>query len=237
MKSEKGINYFGRDLEAMSFATNYHTWIVEEFKSFLGHNVAEVGAGTGNFTSLLIKENIKHLCAFEPSANMYSVLEERFKGKQKIEISNHFLNEVGHHYESFFDSIIYVNVLEHIKEDEQELSYVWNYLKKGGYFLGFVPALSWLYSDLDKKVGHVRRYKKQDLVKLIEHAGFKIIKIKYFDLAGIVPWFILFVLLKKSITGAKVSLYDKAVVPLMKRMEGLITPPLGKNLLVVAKKI
>lgn len=237
MKSEKRINYFGRDLEAMSLATNYHAWIVEEFKSFLGHNVAEVGAGTGNFTSLLIKENIEHLCAFEPSANMYSVLEERFKGKQKIEISNHFLNEVGHNYECCFDSILYVNVLEHIKEHEQELSLVRNSLKEGGYFLGFVPALSWLYSDLDKKLGHVRRYKKPDLVRLVEQARFKIIKVKYFDLAGILPWFIFFVLLKSSIAGAQVSLYDKAVVPIMKRIEGLITPPLGKNLLVVAQKI
>lgn len=237
MKSGKELNYDGRDLEAMSFATNYHTWIVEEFKSFLGHRVAEVGAGTGNFTGLLMKENIEDLCAFEPSANMYHVLEERFKGKQNVEISDHFLHDTGHQYDGYFDSIIYVNVLEHIKEDARELSAARNSLKEGGYFLGFVPALSWLYSDLDKKLGHVRRYKKQDLVTLVEQAGFNIIKVKYFDLAGIVPWFILFVLLKSSITGAKVSLYDRAVVPFMKRMEGLITPPLGKNLLVIAKKI
>jgi SAM-dependent methyltransferase len=237
MKAEKEINYFGRDLEAMSFATNYHTWIVEEFKPFLGHRVAEIGAGTGNFTSLLIKEEIEYLCSFEPSTNMYSILEERFKGKQKVEISNHFFNEAGHNYESCFDSVIYVNVLEHIKEDARELSYVRNSLKKGGYFLGFVPALSWLYSNLDKKVGHFRRYKKPDLIKLVEQAGFKIIKVKYFDLAGILPWFIYFVILKKSITGAKVSLYDKAVVPIMKKIEGLIPPPLGKNILIVAQKI
>ena len=236
MKAEKEINYFGRDLEAMSFAVNYHSWILEEFKPFLGHNVAEVGAGTGNFTSLLIKEKIEHLSAFEPSANMYSILAERFKEKKGIEVSDRFFNEVGREYKNCFDSIIYVNVLEHIKEDARELSTVWDSLKEGGYFLGFVPALSWLNSDLDRKLGHVRRYEKQALIKLVEQVGFEIIKVRYFDLAGILPWLVFFVWLKRPITGGQVSFYDKTVVPVMKRIEGLIAPPLGKNLLVVAKK-
>ncbi len=237
MKKAIENKYFGRDLEAMSFAVNYHSWIVEEFRPFLGAKLAEVGAGTGNFTSMLLNENIKHLCAFEPSSNMYAILENRFKGNNKIEISSHYFSEVYKKHESHFDSIIYVNVLEHIKEDEQELSYVRSSLKEGGYFLGFVPALSWLYSDLDKKLGHIRRYKKQELVQLIEKSGFEIIKVKYFDMAGIVPWFIAFVLLNKTITGAKVTLYDKVVVPLMKNIEGIIPPPLGKNILLIAKKL
>jgi hypothetical protein len=127
--------------------------------------------------------------------------------------------------------------LEHIKEDEKELACARSGLKIGGYFLGFVPALPWLYSDLDNKLGHFRRYTKPELVRLVEKSGFKVIKVKYFDLAGIVPWFISLVWLKRTLTGAQVSLYDKFVVPIVKNLERMITPPIGKNLIIVAKKL
>ena len=73
--------------------------------------------------------------------------------------------------------------------------------------------------------------------RIMKTAGFKVIKVKYFDLAGIVPWFISLVWLKRTLTGAQVSLYDKFVVPIVKNLERMITPPIGKNLIIVAKKL
>jgi SAM-dependent methyltransferase len=228
--------YFGRDLEAMSFAANYHKWIFEEFKPYLGDNVAEVGAGTGNFSKLIISAYIKHLVAIEPSANMYPVLDDLFRDNNQVKTVNHFFSDIYHNYENNFDSILYVNVLEHIENDQKELSYVYKTLGEKGHILIFVPALSWLYSDLDKKLGHCRRYHKQELTKIVQAAGFNIIKIKYFDIVGIIPWYIAFVLLKKSISGCNVALYDKLVVPIMRKIESVINPPIGKNLLLVGRK-
>ena len=236
MKVNKGHKYFGRDLEAMSFARNYHKWIIDEFKPFFGQSLAEVGAGTGNFSELLI-EHIKHLVAFEPSKNMYPLLKDRFSKNPRVQTINSTFSSECSKFKGCFDSIIYVNVLEHIENDEQELYYVYKTLKHGGHALIFVPALSFLYSDLDKKLGHFRRYYKKDLVKLVQHIGFNIRKAKYFDLAGIIPWYIVFVFLKKPITGGKVSLYDKLMVPLTQKLEWFVTPPVGKNLLIVIQKI
>jgi 16S rRNA A1518/A1519 N6-dimethyltransferase RsmA/KsgA/DIM1 with predicted DNA glycosylase/AP lyase activity len=70
MDSSERPQYFGRDLEAMSFAVNYHRWIIREFKPYLGRRAAEVGAGAGNFTALLL-EHLDAVTAFEPSANMF----------------------------------------------------------------------------------------------------------------------------------------------------------------------
>ena len=228
--------YFGRDLEAMAFAINYHTWIVDEFKAYLGDCVAEVGAGTGSFSKLLTAEQIKHLVAFEPSANMYPLLKDRLQKENHVETVNDFFGDVCHRYEKGFDSVIYVNVLEHIEDDKKELLCAYEGLRESGHILIFVPALSWLYGDFDKKVGHYRRYHKGELIRLILRAGFDIVKVKYFDVAGIIPWYIAFVLLKKSLLGRNVSLYDKLVVPVMRKIEGIITPPIGKNLLLVGRK-
>ena len=236
MKSDEKPEYFGRDLEAMSFAVNYHNWIIDEFEPYFGAIVAEVGAGTGNFTELLIAKNIKSIVAFEPSANMYPLLEERLAGARQVKTVNCFFGDGCNNSQNGFDSVIYVNVLEHIEDDEKELFYVHRSLRIGGHILILVPALSWLYSNLDKNIGHFRRYHKQGLVRLIETAGFNIIKVKFFDIFGIVPWYFAFVLLKKSMTGDDVSLYDRLVVPIMQKIEGIVTPPIGKNLLLVAKK-
>lgn len=186
---------------------------------------------------MLIARQVKHLVAFEPSTNMYPLLEDRFGQLNRVETVNRFFCDVCDKYENSFDSVIYVNVLEHIEYDEKELSYVYKSLRQQGYILIFVPALSWLYSDLDKKLGHFRRYHKENLIRLIQNSGFNIIKVKYLDFTGIIPWYIAFVLLKKSITGGYVSLYDRLIVPFTRKIEGVITPPIGKNLLLVGQKV
>jgi len=92
------------------------------------------------------------------------------------------------------------------------------------------------YGEHDKEIGHVRRYTKSDLASLVEQAGFTIVKARYFDVVGILRWYVNFVLLRNSIGGRSVALYDKIVVPLMRRIETAIPPPIGKNVLLVGRK-
>ena len=236
MNTNRPPQYFGKDLETMYFAKNYHKWILYEFAPYLGNVIAEIGAGTGNFSSFLIEKGVEHLIAFEPSNNMFPLLDDRLGKANKVKTINAFFRDKAHQYENTFDSVLYVNVLEHIEDDKNELSYAYKTVKEKGHLLIFVPALSFLYSDLDKKVGHYRRYHKQGLVELIQSAGFSIKKVKYFDISGIIPWYFAFVLFKKTTTEGNVSLYDRLIVPVMRKFESIITPIIGKNLLLVAQK-
>jgi len=100
----------------------------------------------------------------------------------------------------------------------------------------FVPALSWLFSDLDRHLGHFRRYHKRRFVELVESARFSVVDVRYFDVVGIFFWYLAFTLLRRPISGGNVSLYDRAVVPIMRRVETLVPPMIGKNLLLVGRK-
>ncbi|MCB1877117.1 MAG: class I SAM-dependent methyltransferase [Chromatiales bacterium] len=236
MGGSDDIQYFGKDLEAMSFADNYHRWILAELQPYLGKSVAEVGAGNGNFSAFLLETELERLVSFEPSNNMFADLERRFAGNQRIDTIRDFFGNRAEQYHEAFDSVMYINVLEHIEDDGQELRYAFQTLRPGGHILLFVPALSFLYSELDRKVGHFRRYGKRQLVEVVRSAGFDIDRVRFFDIAGILPWYVAFVLLKSTTNAANVSLYDRLVVPVMRPLERFIRPPIGKNLLLIGRK-
>jgi hypothetical protein len=226
--------YSGKELEVMSFATNYHKWIVDELKPFLGDNAVEVGAGVGNLSSLLLETQLKHLHAFEPATNLFPLLSKNMQGISRVSTINEYFRPDL--VPGAIDSVLYINVLEHIENDSAELVMANKSLRDGGYLLLFVPALQWLFSAADLSVGHYRRYYKNSLINLVEDAGFSIESANYFDLAGIIPWYVNFVLLKNSFNTSSVTLYDRLIVPPMRVFERLFKPPIGKNVLIVAKK-
>ncbi len=235
MKITDPLNYAGRDLEAMTFSVNYHYWIFEQIQPYLGKKLCEVGAGCGNFSQILV-QNVEHLTALEPSNQMFPLLQKYFEHHSQVETIHSTFEQKHQDFSCAFDSMVYVNVLEHIEDDEQELSYIHSALKQRGHVVIFVPALSFLYSDLDQEIGHFRRYHLKPLVRLVEQTGFRIKIAKYFDILGILPWYIVFVLMRSKQSATKVNLYDKIAIPIVKRLENLITPPIGKNILLIAQK-
>lgn len=110
-------------------------------------------------------------------------------------------------------------------------------LRRGGRLLIFVPALPALYSPFDAQIGHFRRYVKRELAALVERHGFAVRRARYFDVAGILPWYVAFVLFRRSMAAGSVAVYDSAVVPVMRRVEALLPPPFGKNILLVAERL
>ena len=218
----------------MGSADNYRRWIVEGLAPYLGKKVAEVGAGIGSITRVILERPIERLVAFEPSSNMFPQLAAAVRGEPRA-TAVHGLFGAGQAGQAF-DSVAYVNVLEHVEHEREELSAAHAALRPGGHLLVFVPALAWLFSDFDREVGHFRRYSKDGLERVVEHAGFEVVESRYFDLAGVLPWYVHFTLLGRGMGRGSVSLYDRLVVPPMRILERLGRPPIGKNVLLVARR-
>lgn len=237
------VVYVGKDLEAMSSAVNYHRWILQIFDSYLGKRVVEVGAGMGSFSELLMERSFESLTLVEPSPQMYEVLLTRLaelKAPARIHAHRALFCQIADKIKSAErpDSIIYLNVLEHISDDEAELAIVNQTLTKGGRIFIFVPAFNWLYGSFDRQIGHIRRYTKTELTEKCRRAGFRILEARYFDAFGIVPWWIKYRLLRSETTGtAAVQFYDNYVVPAAKAIESYVRPPIGKNILLVGEKM
>jgi SAM-dependent methyltransferase len=238
--TEKTV-YIGKDLEAMSFAVNYHRWILDEFRPYLGDHLVEVGAGTGNLSRLLLAEAPRTLSLVEPSG-MFEHLDSDISAietETEVSLYHSIFRDAAEEISARRppDTIIYINVLEHIQDDRGELKAIYQTLAEGGHCLIFVPALQSLYGNFDREVGHFRRYAKKEIEEKCRSAGFEIDRSKYFDLAGIIPWFINYRILRSNaLNPSAVSLYDRLAVPIVKRLESVVPVPLGKNIILVARK-
>jgi SAM-dependent methyltransferase len=228
-------SYPGRDLEAMVFAKRYHTWILDLFTPYLGGDVLEVGAGSGNFSRMLLSCDPASLLAIEPSPEMFSRLCDWAATDPRVRVHRGTLGSADVPAGNI-DSILYVNVLEHIQDDAAELAVAYAALRPGGTLLLYVPALSFLYSDFDRRIGHYRRYEKTGLEHLAVSAGFQIERCHFVDLLGVLPWYVSMRLLKGDLSPRAVALYDLLGTPITRWLEAIVTPPVGKNLALIGRK-
>jgi len=164
-----------------------------------GNNILDAGCGTGHLTLELLQEG------FTVTATDYSQELVDFTRKlldQTDYCANVYqldLRETKTLTEENYDTIVCLDVLEHIDNDMIALQNLKNALKPGGVLIISVPALSWLYSYRDEEIGHYRRYNKHELLKKLADAGFEISTIRFWNLTGLLPYLISEKLLKISI--------------------------------------
>ena len=234
---DDAISYVGNDLEAIADMPNYYGWIMEAFAPHVQGRVVEYGAGIGT-VSCWLAPLAETLTLVEPSPNLVDKLRDRFATRQNINIVHARLE---HHATMLnaqcVDTIVMVNVLEHIEDDRAALQSLVRTLRPGGHLLIFVPALQFLMSRLDRDVGHFRRYHRPDLTTKVRESGAIVKSCRYFDVCGVLPWFLLNTLLGNTkLNPAMVALNDRYAVPLSKAVEEIVSPPFGKNLILVAEK-
>src|SRR5215471_11925133 len=230
--------YPGKELEAMLLASNYRRWIMDLFKPFVRGHILEVGAGAGAFSEMFLQMRPASLTVLEPSSNLYSILTGRFRALDPAGITKLQKSTLSEAFDGVSppprsDTAVYINVLEHIENDESELQKIYSLLSPGGRLLIFVPALRFLMSRLDREMGHFRRYTIGELRSKCVNAGFRIELARYFDPLGILPWWFRYrVLNSNKLEPAAVRFHDRYIVPISRALETIINPPLGKNIVL-----
>ena len=232
------FSYEGDDLAVLAASHNYNAWIVDLVAPYVAGHVIEYGAGSGTISAKLLGY-AQRLDLVEPEARLVTQLRQRFDALPQVTIFTDMLERhVASSRSDSFDTIVMINVLEHIENDRAAVAELVRTLRRNGRLIIFVPALPWLMSDLDRAHGHFRRYVRRDLLEIANGAHCAIEKLHYFDVAGIIPWWLVNRVGKRVTFDARsVALYDRVAVPIMRRVEAAIAPPIGKNLILVARKL
>ena len=229
--------------------SKYDFYQYKEFSKYLGSKTCEVGAGNGRL-SMLVAQNptVKNLLLLEPSPHFFEALKIRFEGSKtncQVVLQSKETGAIKSEYANFFDTVFSCHVMEHIENDLQFFKECLEITKSGGKTIVMVPALNWLFSDLDRKIGHFRRYSLKDLKKIANESGVKIIELRYFNFFGIFPWWLCFKVLginyqegkKESWLFFKLAkIYSRFFVPIVTYLEEKIKFPIGLNLLLVVEK-
>ena len=233
---------FGADveLERLAQADHFFGWVADELEPHLGRHILEVGAGIGTM-SLKLLERLPgaQITALEPDPKLHDELVSRTKRHPEVQTLNVTSTDLlQSDMAPTFDSVVYVNVLEHILDDVGELRTANDLLVPGGTLAIFVPALARLYGSLDYKSGHHRRYHRDRLSRVITTAGFELVDVRYLDMLGVVPYFLMYKLLDvKTLGSVSSNGYDRVIVPISRAIQRLAPhPPFGKNLLAIARR-
>jgi SAM-dependent methyltransferase len=232
MKSNsKQIEYTGKDnLDVMEVAINYNNFLTKLVLSSINSNglVVDFGAGNGTFAKRIAADGHNVIC-IETDPILISDLE---KAGLKV------MDSLDAIPDSSVDFLYSLNVLEHIAEDFGVSKLWFRKLRPGGSIVVFVPAFQFLYTSMDRKVGHERRYTRKSLNSVIMNAGFNVNKIYYADSLGILAT-MLYKAMDKGLGNVNLrllKLYDSVVFPISCALDFFLNPICGKNLVVIASK-
>ena len=237
-------NFFDSETEDIVYLTlqrmkklhRYNEWIFSNFRPFLGMRVLEIGSGIGNITRFLLDREL--IIATDVEPKYVDLLKNTFGKYKKFVIERLDISGTEtERYRSYrIDSVICLNVLEHIEEDMKSLKKICDLLEPGGRLLLLVPSHPLLYGSLDEHLGHHRRYGEKELKGKLETTGFKVISLKYFNRIGLLGWFLNSkILRRKRLPSFQLRIYN-LLVPLF-RLEKFFPLPFGTSLLAVAEKL
>ncbi len=183
-------------------------WMYDAIQSELGQRVVDAGAGIGTFTDLLVADG-HEVVALEYSESFAAQLAERFTGDPSVTVLRADLGAAsGLPQFNQADSIICINVLEHLEDDVQALKNMRDRVRPGGLLVTLVPAHPWLYNSTDEAVGHFRRYRKSDLEPKLAATGWDVLKTYRFNPFGLPGWFVGGLMRRKSAGRTLFRLYD-----------------------------
>jgi len=204
----------------------------------LSGNILEVGAGVGQFTRQL-SARADSVVALEPHKELFEVLEIQTADLPNVSVvpaKTQDLLADPNWNDRKFNSIVYLNVLEHIEGDVDELACARKLLADGGRLIAIVPAHGWLYSRIDKLTGHYRRYGKRQIMSLFK-AGLSDPEVRYFDSVGLIPYLIVYRLFRStSVTGLGAKIYSMIILRISFLLYIVFRGRLvGKNLIAIGR--
>jgi glycosyltransferase involved in cell wall biosynthesis len=208
-------------LQSMRRARGLNRWILEQFRQYIGSRVLEAGCGIGNFTELLLDR--ERLVSVDNDPLYVEMADWRLGHLENVVTLKRDLADIATYDElkpERLNTIVCLNVLEHIAPDEQVLRAYYDLLEPGGHAIILVPAHMWLYGPCDEALGHVRRYTQTELHTKMQAAGFEVVMMEEFNRMGVAGWYLNKMLGRRDLQPRQMRLFEW-LLPVAKGMEAL----------------
>jgi SAM-dependent methyltransferase len=220
-------------LEALEGARNYNAWIAALVAPYLRDDPLEIGSGTGTYAQLWLDSGTARLTVSETEPELVEHLRERFAEDARISVRSLDLLDAPPAQHS---AVVALNVLEHIADDVAGLRAAGHLVRPGGAVVVFVPAFPFAMSRFDRAIGHYRRYTVESARNALTAAGLAVEDVRYVNAPGLVAWTIGMRLLRMTPgEGVVLRSWDRAVVPVARRLEKRWHPPFGQSVLAVGR--
>lgn len=223
-------------LHNLAHARRFNKWVVNDIEPYLGDRILEVGAGIGNVSRLLPKKEKLIVTDIDPS--YLEILGVAFQDNDIVDVARLDISrreDVEKLGSAICDTVVCLNVLEHIEDDVDALNNIRHLLPSGGRLVLLVPQYQWLFGSYDRHAGHVRRYTRKDLTRKLKEANFRLVRFKNFNFLAIWGWWINSCLLKRTSLGRwQLKIYD-TLVPLLRLVEKILPLP-GISLICIAER-
>jgi glycosyltransferase involved in cell wall biosynthesis len=225
-------------LRRMAMLAPYNRWLHERFESYLGKRILEVGSGVGNQTRYFVDER-ERVVASDIEPHYVRELVGRFGERTNVRIASYRFplddrDRTELHNEGI-DTIVCMNVLEHIEDDVSTLTDFARVLPTGGHLVLLVPSLKALYGTLDQHLNHFRRYDREELHDKLAAAGFAVDDMRFLNRIAVPGWWFNSRVLKRKVMPKGQLRFFKWIMPLLK-LEEKHPPSFGLSLLVLARK-
>lgn len=220
-------------LERMESARNYNAWLADRVRPYAGARLLDLGAGIGTIALLLADG--REVTALEPDLPLADILRARTAGNPHFTVVVDEASSFLAGQNAVFDSIVCLNVLEHIEAEAETLAACRSALAPGGHLLLLVPAHAALFGAVDAMGGHVRRYDRAHLVEVLHGAGLEVVDARYVNPVGALGWLVFSRLLRRDqVPRSPLGAFDR-LVPVLRPLDRLRLP-LGLSLWAVARR-
>jgi SAM-dependent methyltransferase len=230
-----------KTLELFAGADEFNRWMYNAIAPYCKGRLLEIGSGIGNLSQLLLDQGGKVILSDLRSAYC-QFLQHRFGDKSNLEgvvqldLSVPFNIPGDPLLAPGFDTIIALNVVEHIGDDKIAIGNCVRLLRPGGRLVVLVPAFQSLYNALDKGLGHYKRYSRKGLNALLVEQGLEVKHSRYFNSAGILAWWMSGIILrKKSITAGQLNLYN-LFLPVFRLIDAFMYRVAGLSVISIGEK-
>lgn len=234
------MKYIGSELELFKLADRWKSYWKEYLEGNLKGDILDVGSGICSNLELLLNNEITQYTGIEPDDTLLDACREKIRSRalKNVELINGTINNLDS--QRHFDFILYIDVLEHIENDQQEIEQAISHLKEGASIFILAPAHNFLFSAFDCSVGHYRRYDKKSIRELFKVTSKKLIETRliYLDSLGMLTSLAnKFILRQAQPKKSQIVFWDKVIIPISRIIDFFTCYKFGKSILAIYTKL